>query len=376
MNTHTRQGRLFLAAAGALALACTTRPVSAGESNTYLQTNLDANQAGQAQFTDPDLVNPWGIAESGSSPFWISDEGAGLSTLYNSAGVKNTAVIVNTQGSATGVVFNGSSASFGGAHFIFDTEQGTISAWSGGANAVTKVNQGGSANFTGLAIGSSGGSNYLYAANFGVGPGSIEVFNSSFAPVTLAGNFTDPNLPAGYAPFNVQNIGGDLYVEYALQRAGAPDSGTHVLGDGYVDVYSTNGDLLERLISNGQLDAPWGVALAPSDFGPFSNDLLVGNFGNGEINAYNPVSGAFEGTLDNWEGQTLEIPGLWALQFGNGGSGGLADDLYFTSGPGGQRDGLFGSLSAVPDGSSAALLFLCAGLGLLCVRRYGRDAVA
>jgi uncharacterized protein (TIGR03118 family) len=334
----------------------------------YLQTNLVSNVSGQAAFTDPDLINPWGMAYSATSPFWVSDNGTGVSTLYDGSGSKQalTVTIPSPGGSGgaarpTGQVFNGG-AGFHGDRFLFATEDGTIAGWRGalGTSAELVVdNSGAGANYKGLAIGSNGAGSFLYAANFHAG--TIDVYDSVFAPA-LSGMFTDPNLPSGYAPFNIQNLGGSLYVTYALQD---PNTGDDVAGPGhgYVDVFDTSGNLLRRLISGGVLDSPWGVALAPADFGEFSNELLVGNFGDGLINAFDPLTGALLGTLKDGKGNTISIDGLWALGVGNGAAAGATSELFFTAGPNGETDGLFGKLASVPEPSTRYLL----GLGFIAL---------
>lgn len=328
-------------------------PVAAG----YIQTNLVSDIPGLALITDPDLVNPWGVSHSATSPFWVSDNGTGLSTIYNGAGVKQGLVVtIPPAGGAapTGQVFNGGSG-FNAERFIFATEGGTISGWNGGTNAVLNVdNSGAHALYKGLAIGSNGAGTFLYAANFR--SGNIDVFNSGFGPATLPGSFSDPNLPAGYAPFNIQNLGGKLYVAYAEFN---PNTGDEVAGPGkgFVDVFDTDGNLLQSLISGGPLNAAWGLALAPANFGALSDDLLVGNFGDGLINAFDPTSGIFVGTVNDTSGNPISIDGLWALSFGNGGSAGKTNELFFTAGINDEADGLFGKLS-VPEPSTIFLLAL------------------
>jgi len=200
--------------------------------------------------------------------------------------------------------------------------------------------------FTGLALANNGTANYLYAANF-VSGGGIQVFDSTFAATTLAGGFVDPNLPAGYAPFNIQAIGGKLYVEYAqISAPGVPNVG---LGLGAVDVFDANGNFLQRLVTGGQLDAPWGIALAPAGFGVFGSDILIGNFGNGQINAFNPTTGSYIGTLESAPDTRLANSGLWALEFGNGSAGSRSDTLYFTAGIQNEKAGLFGAIQATPN---------------------------
>lgn len=323
-----------------------------------VQTNLVSDVPGDAAVTDPNLLNPWGISFSATSPFWVSDQAANVSTLYSAAGVVNSRV-VGVTGGPTGTVFNSAGAGNfldGGtaANFLFDTLGGSIFAWNSGngANAQLEASTAG-ASFTGLALDNNGSGNFLYAANSTVG-GGIDVFNSSFAPVSLAGGFVDPNLPPGYVPYNIQNINGLLYVEYtniANPRAS---------GAGAVSVFDANGNFIQELISpGGQLDDPWGIVIAPSSFGSFSNDLLVGNFGNGEINAFNPATGAFLGTLTGTNGAPIINQDLWALAVSP--SGGNA--VYFTAGINGQKDGLFGDIAAAPEPGSLVL----AGLGCIAL---------
>jgi uncharacterized protein (TIGR03118 family) len=345
----------------------------------FIQSNLVSDIPGEAATTDPSLVNPWGISFSPTSPFWISDNGTGVSTLYNGAGTKiplTVAVPPPAGGMApsapTGTVFNGTSdfnvAANTPAAFIFDTEDGTISGWNTGTSAVLKVdNSAAGAVYKGLAIANNGSGNFLFASNFN--SGKVDVFNGSYAPTTLSGSFTDTSLPSGFAPFNIQDLDGDLFVTYAKQDAAKHDDVAGP-GNGYVDEYDLNGDLLGRLVSNGPLDSPWGLAIAPSGFGNFGGDLLVGNFGDGTINAFNPTNGDFVGTLDGPSGNPIVIQGLWGLSFGNGGSGGATNTLYFTAGiPGDgmiEDHGLFGSLSAspVPDVASTLALLGIASVAL------------
>ena len=334
--------------------------------NGYLVRNLVSDIPNLADHTDPNLVGAWGISESGGSPFWIADAGSGLSTLYSTNGSAIPVVVQipgaggSSTGIPTGTVYNattGFEVAVGKpAAFLFDTLDGTISGWNPGvdrAHSVVKVdNSGVGASYTGLAMGTSGSVTYLYAANFH--SGKIEVYNSSFTPVSLLNAFQDQMLPAGYSPFNVQNLGGNLYVAFALQNAsksfaaGGP-------GTGYVDVFSTSGVLMRRLVSQGPLNSPWGLAIAPATFGAFANDLLVGNFGDGTINAFDPSSGAFLGTVDDVLGTPVVIPGLWALRVGNGGSGGDPNAVYFTAGipgPDNGSHGLFGRLESAPQATT------------------------
>ncbi len=313
----------------------------AGFSQTTLQTSA----------TDPDLINPWGVSFSATSPFWISDNGSGKSTLYNSAGVKQGLVVSMPTGSApiTGQVFNGST-SFNGDSFLFASENGTIAGWRGalGTTAEQVFSETGAV-YKGLAISSA--QNVLYAANFA--QGTIDVFSGS----SRIGTFSDPNLPAGYAPFNVQNISGKIYVTFALSNGMDDIAGA---GHGFVDVFDPSTSTFTRLISQGALNSPWGVAIAPAGFGSLGGDLLVGNFGDGLINAYNPANYALVGSLGTSESSPLVNDGLWALTFGNGGNGGLTSSLYITAGPNGEAGGLFARIDPVPEPST--IFLSCSGL--------------
>jgi uncharacterized protein (TIGR03118 family) len=358
------------------AMLCAAGMVPASADPLFNVTNLVSDQPGVAKITDPSLVNSWGITESSTSPFWISDNGTGLSTLYAVPGsmppvTKNplTVTINPATGSATaaptGTVFNGTSGfTIAGskAIFLFDSEDGAISGWNPafgtGSTAIVAVDHGSpnpslGAVYKGLAISSLNGGT-LYATNFRAG--TVEAYDSSFNP-TLPGGFVDTSLPTGFAPFNDEVINGDLYVTYAKQDAAKHDD-VAGLGNGFVDVFNLDGTGEHRLISNGLLDSPWGMAIAPSSFGSFAGDLLVGNFGNGEINAYNATTGTFIGTLDGADGNPLVIDGLWALTIGNGAAGGSPNTLYFTAGPDGESHGLFGSLAVVPEMSTWAMLLL------------------
>ena len=333
-----------------------------GSAPAHRQTNLVSDLPGLASFTDPNLTNPWGIATSATSPFWVADNRSGVSTLYNSSGTPQTLVVTvppappapgGTTGNPTGIVYNATNdfqvATGAAARFIFATEDGTISGWSQatGATAILKVDNSASiAIYKGLAIGNNGTANYLYAANFHAG--RIDVFDATYAPATLTGNFADPSIPTGYAPFNIQNLGGVLYVTYALQDATATDDVPGV-GHGFINTFDFNGNLLGRFASRGALNSPWGMALAPAAFGAFANDLLVGNFGDGRINVFNPATGAYLGQLADGSSIPISIEGLWGLKFGNGGSGGDPDTLYFAAGIAGpdqiEDHGLFGSIN-------------------------------
>jgi uncharacterized protein (TIGR03118 family) len=365
-----------------LAAAVLLAAPRAGAQQRVEQTNLVSDLPGVATFTDPDLVNPWGIAFGSTSPFWVANNGTGTSTLYNSAGEKQGLVVsipTPTGGAAapTGVVFNGTGAfaiSPGGpsAFFLFATEDGTIAGWNPalGTSAATFVDNGASeAIYKGLALAGSGAGARLYAANFHAG--TVDVFDATFSPI-LAGAFVDPGLPAGYAPFNVQNVGGEIFVTYALQDADAEDD-VPGAGHGIIDVFDVDGTLSRRFFTGGPLDSPWGMTTAPGSFGALGGSLLVGNFGDGTINAFDPSTGVFLGALHAADGSLLRIPGLWGITPGNGGSGGDPNLLYFAAGipgPGGELEdhGLFGSLAPVVTPEPASLALLATGLvGLMMV---------
>jgi uncharacterized protein (TIGR03118 family) len=363
---------ILCALATAVVFAGGAQRLLADGANNFAQTNLVSDIPGVAKTTDPNLVNPWGVSFSATSPFWVSDNGSGLATLYNGAGdTLGLVVSIPPTGSSapTGQIFN-STANFNGDLFIFASEGGQITGWRGalGTTAETLYNSSSDAVYKGLAIGTTSAGTYLYATDFH--NNQITVFPGSGAPA-LSGRFTDPNLPVGYAPFNIENINGLLYVTYAVQD-GAKHDDVAGAGNGIVDVFDLQGNFKQRLITGGTLNSPWGMAIAPTGFGGFGNDLLVGNFGDGTINVFDPATGALIATLDGSNGKPLINLGLWDLTFGNGGNGGNASDLYFTAGiPGdGQVEdhGLFGSIAPTPEPATFSLIG-CGVLGLLAFKR-------
>lgn len=343
------------------AMLCFSATVSAQH---YQQTNLVSDLPGLAVTTDLNLVNPWGIARSQTSPWWVSDNGTGVSTLYNGSGQIIPLVVTippppggTGPSTPTGVVFNGSSdfavAPGLPARFIFVTQDGTISGWNPTANptnAIITVNNSGSAIYTGATLGQRAGANLLYVANFF--GSTINVFDTNFAPFPLgAGAFTDPSLPEGFAPFNVQNINGTIFVAFAKQDEDREDEVAGA-GLGFVDAFDANGTLLLSLRSGRWMNAPWGIALAPANFGKLGNRLLVGQFGSGEIASFDPENGNFLGLLRGPQGQPLTIEGLWGLEFGNGAAAGPANVLFFAAGIEDEEHGLFGSITPIPQGAN------------------------
>lgn len=350
--------------------------VRADEGGAFLQTNLVSDLPNMARVQDANLKNPWGIVHGPMTPWWVSDNNAKVSTLYDRRGTRFPPagpLVVNipapgatSGGTPTGVVFNGKSTDFmvsdgkksGSSLFIFATEDGTIVGWSPTVGALSRTQAFIAVNnsqvpgptdgavYKGLALAQTEDGQMLYAANFRAG--TVDVFDSNFNPVNEPKAFKDRQIPGGYAPFGIQEIGGRIYVSYAKQNADRHDdiSGP---GHGFVDVFSTEGRLLKRLIRHGALDSPWGMAMAPEGFGDRDGQLLVGNFGNGQINAYNARSGEFEGALRRPDGTPVQIDGLWGLAFGNGNTAGPVNTLFFAAGINGEQNGLFGSLQAAGD---------------------------
>ena len=370
-----RRRRWWLAAAvvtaAALATMAAAAPSAGAGAARFRQVNLVSDIPGVAPLTDPDLLNAWGLAatpgtdQAPGSPLWVSDNGSDKTTLFAGATAGSVAqvLVVNiTSGAPTGQVFNPDRAGFfihdasgnsGSALFIFASENGAIDAWNPGVGATgtgpstvteTPINNGANAVYKGLAIAQAAdGNTYLYATNFR--SGRVEVYNSNFQPVQLPGGlFTDPAIPAGYAPFGIQELAGQLYVTYAKQDAALHDD-VAGQGHGFVDVFTNDGALIRRLVSHGQLNSPWGLALAPAGFGGFGGALLVGNFGDGHINAYDPGTGTYLGQLRGPGGHPIVIDGLWGLRFGNGNAA-KTGELVFSAGPNGEADGLLGKIVA------------------------------
>ena len=350
----------WLGAAGGVAAAALVGlyqlPAGAQGGGSYVQENLVSDQAGVAQLQDNQLVNPWGMSHGPNTPLWVSDNGADVTTLYTGAVgtpetpvVKNPAVHPDVAGGApTGQVFNDVQMSnptdfnlpgtTTPAAFMFASENGVLSAWAGGP-ATTQVAATPDAVYKGLALVHSPSGPLLLAANFR--NNSVDVFDGQFAPVTGAG-FTDPQLPSDYAPFNVAEINGQVFVTYAQQDADREDD---VAGPahGFIDVYSTSGAFVKRFATHGVLNSPWGMTIAPSTFGKFGGDLLVGNFGDGRIHAFDPQTGEVLGILRGTSGRPLAIDGLWGLIVGDGVAGG-PDAVWFSAGPDDESHGLLGIL--------------------------------
>ncbi len=336
----------------------------------FAETKLVSNVAGRAALTDPNLVNPWGISWSTGTPLWVSDNGSGRSTLYDGAGVPNPLVVsIPAPGSAgpgatgtpTGQVSNTANTGFavskaglsGPSRFLFATEDGTLIGWSPALdrlNGIIAVDRSTATDpegdkgavYKGLALASTAAGQFLYATNFRFG--QVEVFDSSFA---LVRTFTDPAVPSGYGPFGIHNIGGKLFVTFAKQDGEKHDDVAGA-GSGFVDVFDTSGVLLQRFARNGALNSPWAVTMAPASFGAFGGDILVGNFGDGRINAYAPRNGHFVGTLRNDRGGQITIPGLWDLKVPVGAVNVTAGAVYFTAGPDQEANGLLGYLLPNP----------------------------
>lgn len=336
--------------------------VACGGSNSdsmqaYTAAALVSDGAVAAAHTDSHLKNPWGVAFNPKGFVWVADNATSLATLYDGNGVPQSLVVsipngVNGPANPTGIVFNGTTdfvvtqgGKSGVAAFIFAGEGGTITAWAPAvaptAALVMFDSSSAGAVYKGLALASSGGANFLYAADFH--NNRIDVFDRNFAKVPMPGKFQDVSMPAGFAPFGIQAIGAKLFVTYAKQDAALHDDVAGA-GLGLVDVFDTAGNLLQRFASAGALNAPWGVAQAPGNFGRFSGDMLIGNFGDGTINAFDPVSGLSLGNVKLSNGTTFVQPGLWGIAFGNGLDNQPVNTLFFAAGPNDEADGVYGRI--------------------------------
>jgi uncharacterized protein (TIGR03118 family) len=355
MNRISFTARGLHLAALAFTFALATSAVA--DPGNYVVHNLVSDQAGVADHQDVNLKNAWGIVFGPTTPVWVSDNTSGVSTVYDGDG--NQLLVVTIPGGAnTGITFNPSATDFqipcgappSPATFLWATENGNIAAWRGACGpsgvtiASTAVPNG---VYKGIAIAGDGDQHFrLFAAD--LFNGKIQVFDSSFMPTTVPGGFVDPNLPPGYAPFNILNLQGNLYVAYAFHVAGDHDE-TAGPGLGIVDVFDADGFLIKRVATGGKLNAPWGMAIAPADFGKFSGMLLVGNFGDGTINAFDTKNNTFAGQLRSGNGQALVIDGLWGIAFGNDFRAQPANTLFFAAGPNDESDGLYGTILPAPN---------------------------
>jgi uncharacterized protein (TIGR03118 family) len=363
MNTATASMRAFTLSA---ALALVTCVAAAQDEDRhqpqpfYRNQVLVSNGAVPSNFVDPNLINGWGVAFNPQGFVWVSSADAGKATLYDGTGSPQSLVVTipgpnGTMGNPTGIVFsagtdfvvsNGTTS--GPARFIFATEQGTLAGWAPNVNALNAFtavdNSGAESKYTGLTLSGNGTTHLLYAANFR--QARIDVFDGTFKPVQAPGGFHDPKLPQGYAPFGVQAINGDIYVTYAKQNETHEDE-VQGPGRGFVNVFDPDGNLIRRVASRGVLNAPWGLALAPASFGPFGGALLVGNLGDGSINAFGPRSGKFLGTLRDANHRRVHVDGLWGMAFGNGISQQNTNALFYAAGPNGEQDGAYGVITVV-----------------------------
>jgi uncharacterized protein (TIGR03118 family) len=328
--------------------------------NSFAVRRLVADQAGHAAATDPNLVNAWGLAAGPTSPWWVNAADSDVSTLYDGTGAI-VPLVVDVAGGPTGLVFNGGSdfvvsdgSASGSSLFLFSTEGGTIRGWNPNVplpststqSFVVADRSGVDANYKGLAIASTADGDFLYATDFH--NARVDIFDGTFNVVSTSSTFVDPGIPDGFAPFGIQTIGDTVFVTYAKQDADAEDE---IVGGGrgFVDAFGTDGAFLDRVATRHRLNAPWGLAMAPADFGRFSGDLLVGNFGDGQIHAFRQAAnGSYHvvGVLRNRHGRVLSIDGLWAIAFGNGDAAGPSNALFFTAGPDDEAHGLFGRLTA------------------------------
>src|SRR5262245_6537066 len=354
---RTVSSRFALSAALAVALVAGASAASATQPS-YLVRKLVSDVQGEAPHTDPNLVNGWGVAFNPFGFVWVAANGGkGVATLYDGNGVPQTLVVAIPGGKPTGIVFNGSANDFivrrgtasGAAAFIFATENGTIAAWAPAVdrnNAITVVdNSASGAIYEVLALGADGNRFLLYAADFH--NRKIDVFDSGFHPVTLPAGFSDPTVPSDWGPFGIQNIGGSIYVTYAKQDEDAEDD-VAGRGLGMVNVFTSSGKLVKLIAKGGPLNAPWGLAQSPADFGGFSNMLLIGNFGDGIINVFDPSRNRFVGQISDSDRNPIVIPGLWGIAFGNGLNNQPTNTLFFAAGPDDENHGLYGRIDALP----------------------------
>lgn len=350
-----------MAALSLLTIALLSLPTLA---QTYTATILTSDIANISANTDTNLGNPWGLVASSGGPWWVSDNATGLSTLYNGSGVAQSLVVTvpswtgSGTGSPSGIAFNSTNdfqlTPGNPAAFLFVSEDGTVQGWNHSVNptqSVIEVNNFGSAVYKGMALASAGGANYLYATNFFAG--TVDVFDTNFAAHSFGTNaFVDSTIPSGFAPFNIQLIAGKLIVTYAKQDAAKHDDVAGP-GNGYVDIFDTEGNLLSRLPHLVQMNSPWAIVQAPASFGAFSNDLLIGNFGSGAILAFNPSNGNFIGLMLDESKLPMRIDKLWALEFGNGGSAGPTTTLFYTAGTFDETYGEFGTILPTPGQGTA-----------------------
>ncbi len=357
--------RLAASAAGLALCLAFTLPAGAAEqaatghdrNSPFRVRNLVSDVPGRADHVDRNLINGWGLAFGPGTPAWVADAETGVSTVYDGRGNQLPLVVSIPRGSPTGIVFNDTQAfevrkgkMRAPSRFIFSSEAGVIAAWSPDidrTHAIEEFHAKDDAIYKGLAVASSHVQARLYATDFH--NAKIDVFDGGFRRVRLPGRFMDPKLPEHFAPFGIRNLGGRLYVTYAKQDADREDD-VKGPGLGFTDVFDAEGHLLKRLVSRGALNAPWGLAQAPRHFGDFGGDLLIGNFGDGTINAYDPKSGAFKGSLRGKNGRKLVIDGLWGVSFGNGAPTQPKDTLFFAAGPDDESHGLFGRIDAVGPG--------------------------
>ena len=346
--------RIWIAVLGLLFALSAITPGALAQSNSYKQTNLTSDTAGVAANVDPNLVNPWGIAFFPNNPFWIADNNSGFTTLYNASGMNVGSFAVppaaaNTgQSTPTGIVANIAGTGFAvngkPGLFILDSEDGAIMSWNGSDPVTIKVdNSRAGAVYKGLALITNAGGAFLLAANFN--SGAVEVYDNLFNVAHLAGTFTDPNLPSGFAPFGIHVINSQVLVTYAMQDQAKHDP-VHQAGAGYVDLFDVNGNFVERLVSQGNLNAPWGATIPPAGFGAFGGKLLIGNFGDGTINAFDPTAGTFIDQVKDSSGAVITNASLWDMVFGGGGTSGDPNTLYITAGLSNEQHGLFAAITA------------------------------